>query len=251
MTLLPILPTIGLAELDAQVALQTRVDRKYLLPVPEAARLLAELGEGSRILQIEDRTASGYASTYFDTPERDSFRSTVTGRRRRWKVRTRTYLDTGACWVEVKTRGPRGVTIKERAPHPVAAADRINGAAVSFVEDRLRAARAYQRPWRGLPALRTSYTRSTVALPDGRSRLTIDSDLTWELPDGTVAAPRAAVIVETKTAGAPTVFDRRLWRAGHRPTRISKFGTGLALLDPTLPTNRWHRLLSGAGTLAL
>jgi len=248
--LLPPLPTIGLDELDAEAALLTRVDRKYLLPVAEAAQVLAGLEDGARVLEVAGRTSSRYASTYFDTPERDSFRSTATARRRRWKVRTRSYLDTDECWVEVKTRGPRGLTVKERVPHPVGSADHINGPAVTFVEDRLRAARAYHRPWLGAPALRTSYRRSTLALPDGRSRATVDTDLTWELPDGTFAAPRLAVIVETKTTGVPSAFDRMLWRAGHRPTRISKFGTGLALLDPSLPTNRWHRLFSDTGVLA-
>ncbi|MCK0113301.1 polyphosphate polymerase domain-containing protein [Ornithinimicrobium sp. F0845] len=249
MSLLPPLATISLAALQSEAELLTRVDRKYLLPLPEATRALAGLGEGSRVLEIEGRTRSDYASTYFDTPERDSFRSTATARRRRWKVRTRSYLDSGDCWVEVKTRGPRGLTVKERAPHPPEASQRITGAAVTWVEERLRAARAYHRPWLGLPVLSTTYSRSTILLPEGGARATIDTDLTWLLPDGTTTAPRDAVVIETKTTGTPSAFDRALWRAGHRPTRISKFGTGLALLDPTVPANRWHRLFADDGVL--
>ena len=34
-------------------------------------------------------------------------------------MRTRTYVDSGTCWVEVKTRGQRGATVKTRLPHEV------------------------------------------------------------------------------------------------------------------------------------
>lgn len=251
MTLLPPLPTVSLTELQERAALLTRVDRKYLVPRSGAARILEQLEDGSRVLELDGRTASGYASTYFDTEDRESFRSTATARRRRWKVRTRSYLDSGDCWIEVKTRGPRGCTVKERAPHPSEAADRMTDPSADFVAERLVAARAHRGPWRAHPVLRTAYSRSTVLLSDGRSRATIDTDLSWELPDGTLATPRDAVVIETKTAGAASPLDRALWRAGLRPTRISKFGTGLAMLDPTLPSHRWHRLFADDGVLAL
>ena len=51
------------------------------------------------------------------------------------------------------------------------------------------------------------------------------------------------LIVETKTDGASSVFDRLLWGAGYRPVKISKFATGLAALHPELPSNRWHPVL--------
>ena len=55
-------------------------------------------------------------------------------------------------------------------------------------------------------------------------------------------APGLAV-VETKAGATPSAVDRLLWAAGHRPVRLSKFATGLALLHPDLPANRWHRTL--------
>jgi hypothetical protein len=43
--------------------------------------------------------------------------------------------------------------------------------------------------------------------------------------------------------GRPCAADRALWRDGHRPTKVSTFGTELAALGPDLPSNRWHRVL--------
>ena len=51
------------------------------------------------------------------------------------------------------------------------------------------------------------------------------------------------VVVETKSAGSASAMDRLLWSHGVRPTRISKYATGLAALDPDLPHNRWSRTL--------
>lgn len=243
------LPAVSLEEVQSRAELLTRVDRKYLLRTTQAEVVLDRLDPGCSVLEIDGRRSSGYASTYFDTPDRESYHSTATARRRRWKVRTRTYLDSGERWIEVKTRGPRGRTVKERLPLEADPHVQLPEEAVTFVEQRLRAARAIDRPWRGHPTLHTAYDRCTVLLADGTSRATIDTGLRWALPDGTHLDPEDLVILETKTAGSPSALDRTLWGLGHRPTRISKFGTGLALLEPTLPANRWHRHLTGDGPL--
>lgn len=103
--------------------------------------------------------------------------------------------------------------------------------------------------WTGAPALHTAYRRSTLALPGG-ARATINTDLRWTARDGTKLAPAQLAVVETKGGSTPTPLDRALWTAGHRPVPLSKFATGLALLEPDLPAHRWHRLLTTTGPLA-
>jgi hypothetical protein len=105
----------GLAARDAE--LLTRVDRKYLLPADLLPALLAGLDEGFDVLQIDGRRVSRYTSTYFDSADLSCFREHRQGRRRRFKVRTRTYLDSGECWLEVKVKTAGGETCKERQPY--------------------------------------------------------------------------------------------------------------------------------------
>ena len=50
-------------------------------------------------------------------------------------------------------------------------------------------------------------------------------------------------VVETKNPSTASPTDRLLWRRGHRPARISKYATGMALLYANLPTNRWNRTI--------
>ena len=95
------------------------------------------------------------------------------------------------------------------------------------------------------PVIRTTYDRSTLLAPDGAGRITVDTDLSWRLPDGATLDLPDLVIVETKSLSAASATDRLLWRAGHRPVPVSKFATGLAALNPDLPRNRWARILRG------
>lgn len=106
------------------------------------------------------------------------------------------------------------------------------------------------------PSLLSDYWRSTLLLDDG-SRATFGTRVRWwdaAVADSGVDAFDAVdafelrdfVIIESKSAGAPGALDRWLWRAGHRPTGVSKFGTGTAVLHPELPQNRWARQLRGS-----
>jgi len=86
-------------------------------PAATAAAILSRLPEDVKVLQIDSQVSQGYASTYYDTPDMDSYLLTALKRRRRFKVRTRSYLSSKASFLEVKTRGPRGVTVKKRIPY--------------------------------------------------------------------------------------------------------------------------------------
>lgn len=236
------LPSIDLAELTERAALQTRVDRKYLLPLDEVATILDQLEADTRVLTIDDIHCFGYESVYFDTPGLTSYRLTAQRRRRRFKVRTRVYLDSGECWLEVKTQGPRGSTVKSRLPYQLD--DRTNlDPGRGFIDDVLTEQSIVcpaTDPF--LPTLVTRYRRSTLFLPCTDSRVTIDTDLSWEYEGSSLRLPEFAV-VETKTGSTASRVDRLLWAAGHRPLRISKYATGLAALRPDLPSAPWRRTL--------
>lgn len=237
---------IGLPELTERAGLLTRVDRKYLLPSKALDRVLDTLPGTTKVLQIGDRRQFGYRSVYFDTTDLLAYRLTALRRRRRFKIRTRSYLDSDLHLFEVKTRGPRGTTVKQRVPY--------EGDGESLTrQDRAEAyAALVQTGSRGLhptddlgPTLITNYHRTTLFLPHSRSRVTIDTDLTWTLPDGSRQHRLDGyAVIETKCPGVAAEMDRALWAYQHRPCSISKFGTGLATLRPELPAHRWHSLLT-------
>lgn len=239
---------VSLERLLVQADLQTRIDRKYVLEEVELSGVLGAVGARVGVLDIDGRRRFAYRSTYFDTPDLDAFHRSGRGRRRRFKVRTRVYRHSGDTWLEVKTRGPRGTTVKDRLPYDLADAGRLTPEAREFVATTLAAHRVGNVDVASLvPALHTSYDRSTLLVTGATSfsRATIDAGLTWRRPGSTasVGVP-GALIVETKGGSSPSALDRALWRSGTRPSRVSKYGAGLVAVDDALPDLKWHRVLS-------
>lgn len=241
------LPTVTLAELNETAELLTRVDRKYVVPPEALERLLAGREEHLRALEIDGARCSLYRSVYYDTPELASYLAAARKRPRRFKVRTREYLDTGTSAVEVKLRSPRGGTVKHRAwldASVGASSEGLGGGsklpeviayASSFAEVNPFAAQLR-------PCLTTTYERTTLLVPAGR--VTIDAAVSAEDARGETFTYGDALIVETKTLGGASPLDRDLWAMGLRPQRLSKYATSLAALHPDLPSNRWHRTLT-------
>jgi hypothetical protein len=97
----------SLTEVTEQAALRVRVDRKYMVPVDHFGELMARLSQRYTVLEIDGRRAFAYESVYFDTSDLLTCRQHLQGRRRRYKVRTRAYLDTAYCAFEVKFNGAR------------------------------------------------------------------------------------------------------------------------------------------------
>lgn len=244
------LEPIDLAELVERAALLERIDRKYVVARAQLAQLIAEVPDGTRVLEHGGVRTHGYRSVYLDTPDLASYRAAGQRRRRRWKVRSRAYLDTGASWLEVKTRSARDVTTKVRIPHAGLESVAMDEPGRSFVDESLASALVGGVQARELrPVLATSYGRNTLLLPGARpARVTIDTELgwTWLAADGGIARDLdrpSLAIVETKGGSTPSTMDRLLWARGHRPVSISKYGVGVAALHD-VPRLKWHRVLA-------
>lgn len=232
------LAPITLEELTSRAGLLTRVDRKYVLPIDDLPALLGSLPSDVRVLQIEGRRNFAYRSVYFDTPTWDSYLATARRRRRRFKIRIRSYLESDLHLLEVKTRGPRGTTVKHQIPYDgpggTLGADDQQRTTQVLTEAGIPTTRLCLSP-----ALTTRYRRTTLFVPATDSRVTIDTDLSWALPDGANLRVADRAIVETKSAGTRSEVDRLLWSLKHRPVSISKYATGLAALRTDLPAHRW------------
>lgn len=119
------LPPICLDELQRKASRLQRVDRKYLVAREDLDSILSALklphiDESANFsprvscLEIDGEREFSYSSIYFDTPAFDAYFLSSQKRRRRFKVRTRTYADSNQRFLEVKTRGSRGTNVKNR-----------------------------------------------------------------------------------------------------------------------------------------
>ncbi|MFE9245877.1 polyphosphate polymerase domain-containing protein [Nocardiopsis sp. NPDC006938] len=234
---------VSLAEINERAALVTRTCRKYLLP----AGLVPALFDGSEhrfgVLEIDGRSSFLYSSTYLDTPELRTFHDHRQGRRLRYKVRTRSYVDTGTVMFEVKLKGARGVTDKVRVELPPdSPVDRLTPRTRDFLDRSLGRCRLAS-PDVLVPSAVTDYRRTTVVALDGEERVTVDQDLVGYRGDLEVRMRPEVALLEVKTRGGLTATERRLHALGVREARFSKYAAALAALEPGLRGNRWHRAM--------
>jgi len=183
--------------------------------------------------------------TYFDTPDLLTYRQHLQGRRRRYKVRTRAYLDSGACMFEVKLKGRREQTIKARLPYPVADRTHINSQAQAFLADQLRAAYGQHAPQLAAKVT-TAYRRTTLVDLQRGTRLTCDVDLTCGGGGKVAVGLSRHVLVETKLPGRHGDADIALRSLGLRPVEMSKYCVGRG---PAAPGNPPQPLASHAAAL--
>ena len=239
------LPTIELDELIRVASLQTRIDRKYALAGADAGMALELVDPATtRVLQIDGVRNLGYTSTYLDTDGLDTFLLAARDRRRRFKVRTRTYESNGASYLEVKT-SHRDQTVKHRLAGDHVRGGRLADEGATFVRETLGAAGVRGVRVETLSAsLRADYRRVTLFHEPTAARVTIDSGLTWwDVRTGSRLSRPELSIIETKSSGRACGMDRLLWSLGHRPDSVSKYATALAAMHPQLPSNKWRRVL--------
>jgi hypothetical protein len=235
---------ISLKELNNLAELQTRVDRKYFVPAELFHQLIARLADEMQVLEIDGRRTFGYESFYFDTPQLSTYRAHLQRRRQRFKARTRTYTDTGLCMFEVKVKGARGETVKQRVPHPQQFRAELTDEALAHLATTLRTAYHQDAPVGMRPTLVTTYRRTTFVTRSGDARLTCDTGLVCLDLEHEVRDTGTHVLVESKSAGqGGSVADRFLRDLGVRPVSVSKYAVAVAALHPELPSNPWHQTL--------
>jgi hypothetical protein len=230
---------IGLEEVATTAALDNRLDVKYIVSRDELGELAQRLLPTHRVLEIDGLRSFAYRSTYFDTADLVTYREHVQGRRRRFKCRSREYVDSGVRAFEVKLKEGWGRTVKHRREFGEGPLDHLDGPLLDFLRERLRASHARELGAALEPTLSMSFTRVTLVDPERCERLTCDMQLRFAAPDGSGGALAPdSVIVESKSRGGGATADRELRALGVRPiSGCSKYCIGVGLTYPHVKRN--------------
>jgi hypothetical protein len=234
---------VSLAEVVVSAERLTRTDRKYLVPVGLAQAVLDRVAGSHRLLVIDGRAWTTYRSTYFDTSDLGTARAHVQGRRRRWKARSRLYVEDQLCRLEVKTKDHRGATVKTVVDSDPAHYGTLRQSDADFIDAVLHQSslRAQVRALR--PTAEVTYQRATLADLDASTRVTLDRGVACTLPSGRVWVDPGYVLLETKGGPRPGLVDRVLADHRVRPSSFSKYVAGVALLESSVPANDFLALL--------
>ncbi len=240
---------IGLDALNAKAAMLERLDRKYVVHASVLRAMLDDLASAFDVLEIDGRRSFTYETCYFDDAKRRSYFDHHQGRRQRMKVRVRRYVEAALCYVEVKLKDRRGITVKKRLAYPLHKYGTLDAAALAHVQRSHQA--QYGRPFeRALEAvLHMSYRRTTLVAKAGSERMTIDSRIRFT-DRGGVALDDDLFIVETKSAHGHGVADAILRRHHQHPTSgCSKYCVGMSATGLVDRCNRFRPVLARLGVL--
>ncbi len=234
---------VDLAELDAAAALAHRVDTKYLLPATVLAEVLTQLQPAHACLTIDGRRSFQYTTSYVDSPKLTCYHDHRRDVRKRWKARTRLYEDSGQARWEVKLKDGRGMTVKHALPLPAGVDGHLTLQMRSFLDEVLRRDYQLRAPDELATTLRVGYRRTTLTELGQQNRMTVDSELRMTSSRGQAQLHPDLVLVETKSLSGRSAADHALRAAGARPSSVSKYCAGIALLDAHLPNHPWRQLL--------
>jgi len=224
---------ISLAQMN-DVALQDRIDTKFVLQAEQLYRALVALRQQYRVLDIAGVRLSHYQTLYFDTADFTLYRRHHAGGRNRYKVRSREYIDSHLSFLEVKHKVDDQRTIKNRMQTP-GLVTRLTAAADDFMEAYFPLDLETLEP-----KLWNDFYRITLVSKQRPERLTLDLNLSQGSGSRRAALPGVA-IAEVKQAGLDrnSDFMQQMRTMRVRPTGFSKYCVGVSLLYPTVKHNRF------------
>ncbi len=229
---------ITLPEMDS-IKLMNRIDSKYLTTEAMLLRILsAAAAAGYRVLVTEDMRISPYDSVYFDTAGLKMFYDHHNRRLVRQKVRTRSYMNSGTTFLEIKRKNNKGRTKKKRIAIPVTELMDFQADAPAC---EYLASHSWFRAGDLSPAVETLFHRITLVNPALTERLTIDTRLCFKnFRSGKETSLQDAVIIELKQDGrAASQMKNILLDLRVKPLRVSKYCIALTLTDPLAKTGRF------------
>lgn len=242
--------TISLDELNAKASMLERRDNKYVVNRSVLQEFLTEIQDAFDVLDISGLRQFAYDTSYYDGLDLPYYRHHHQGRRRRCKVRIRTYRDAKLTFLEVKLKDKRGQTVKRRIKTPALPGDTLND------EQRCFVGYCFQELY-GNPldvgfqrVLDMTYQRSTLVAREGGERMTMDCQMRFYATDGEKSLGDDLFIIETKSSNGNGIADKYLRRLHQHPAnRCSKYCTGLAMLNTSLPHNKFKSTLARMGAL--
>ncbi len=224
---------ISLAQMDG-VALLDRTDTKYVLHASQLLAALAGLSADYRVLEIDGVRVHPYRTLYFDTDDFALYMRHHAGRQRRYKVRSRQYVESHRSFLEVKVKTNKDRTHKQRIETSdlvtwwTPEASRFVAAAAPLDAGELEA-----KLW-------NSFARITLVSKHEAERLTLDLDLCFDDGRQCISLPGLA-IAEVKQDGVnrQSDFVRQMRAMAIAASGFSKYCIGAAMLYPQIKHNNF------------
>ncbi|MBR4266073.1 MAG: VTC domain-containing protein [Bacteroidales bacterium] len=217
--------SVGLNDIG-KANFMNRVDSKFPLRSEILfKKILPAILNDYYIVEIEGLRYMEYETVYFDTPDSWFFRCHHNGKLDRFKVRKRTYKDTGNIYLEVKHKNNKGKTKKKRIEIQNPDLYQIFPEEYDFLREQVPV-----NPELLVPVIQNHFHRITLVKKDMAERCTIDCELGFTDRNITHETNSFAMVELKHEAGAPKSPLRIvLAKNGIKKSGFSKYCIGRVL----------------------
>jgi hypothetical protein len=222
--------SISLSEMDS-VKLMNRTDTKFLLTLQQLESILEEVKGSYRVLTIDGREVNSYETLYYDTKDFLFYRRHHSGKKNRYKIRKRKYVESNLTFLEVKFKTNKDRTVKDRTKLQ-GITENLEQSELDFIESETHLDLVFE------PKLWNSFHRITFVSLEIPERITIDLDLSFK-NDVREIHWQSVVIAEVKQErqNRHSPFMIALKKRLIRQESVSKYSLGAAMLYPELKSN--------------
>lgn len=227
---------ISLSEMD-HVKLMNRTDTKYTFNRCHFEKVMSDVLNDYRILEVDGQRLSRYKSLYYDTDNFSLYATHHKGKLNRHKIRHRTYLESKTGFLEVKFKNNKGRTLKDRIREEEAPLA-WNESSSSFLKKKLPF-----EPGILKPVLWVNYNRLTLVSKNSPERLTIDLNLEFVFGERSEQMGELVIAEVKQEKRQASPFVKVMKKYHIREGGISKYCLGIALTNPDVKKNNFKSKL--------
>jgi hypothetical protein len=214
-----------------------RTDTKFTFTLSQFEKVMSEIKDNYRILEIEGKRLCKYETLYYDTSTLDLYKQHHQGKFNRYKIRHRTYVDSNTGFLEVKFKNNKGRTIKTRISLANVPKN-WEGDSETFLTKTLPFT-----PQVLQPVIWVNYHRYTLVNNNGAERLTIDLNLEFVKDERTEKLERLVIAEVKQEKRKPSPFMTVMKKYHIREGSISKYCMGIAMTYDTVKRNNFKSKL--------
>lgn len=228
---------VTLADLD-KVKLMNRTDLKFCMHINQLPAVLETLQPHYSVLEINGETIFNYDNTYFDTPDNQMYISHQNGKRNRFKIRVRNYVESNLNFLEIKFKNNKGRTIKERVVKQDFVPEFTPGEQI-FLEKVC--------PFSGNqlePKINSFFKRFTMVNNQFTERVTIDIYPGFKNKEKEIVLNNLVIIeIKQSKSSDPALITKILQTMKVSRNGFSKYCIGRSLLEENIKKNNFKPLL--------
>lgn len=211
-----------------RASLLNRIDDKYVIDVNMLPEVLDAINDTYSLLQIEQDKIFEYDTMYYDTDDYALYHMHHSGKKNRFKIRTRRYVETNTLFYELKIKNNKGLTNKIRKESN-SLNNKIEFDSYFLGSELNIKFNDYK------PKVSVQYQRITLLNKKHQQRVTIDLNILFKnLDSGFTQSLDSLAIIEIKRNkldrdSKHSAIHNILKKLGYRTTTFSKYCMGCAL----------------------